>query len=277
MTQSEPQDNDVRMSLGEHLEELRRRIIYSLYGVAAGAAVGLAFGRYVILAMEYPYKVALAKLGRPAEQLAVLSVGAGFDLYMKTALYCGLLLGAPWIIYQIWAFVSVGLLPREKQAVRFAVPFFVVLFLCGAAFFVFLVAVPALEFLIGFDHWLEVTPVVTLQSQVGFMAEMMIVFGLAFQTPLAILVLAKAGLVSMRGLRKYRRHVIVAITAFAAVFAPGDVISMFALAVPMWLLYELGVLLAWFLALRRREPAGVAKPADEAERGLDDSLAGGSS
>jgi len=276
MTETEPQDNEVRMSLGEHLEELRRRIIYSLLGVAAGGIVGLVFGRWIILMMEYPYKVALAKLGQPAEQLAVLSVGAGFDLYMKTAMYCGLLIGAPWIIYQIWAFVSVGLLPRERRAVRFAIPFFVALFLCGATFFVFLVAVPALEFLIGFDHWLEVKPVVTLQSQVGFMAEMMIVFGFAFQTPLVILVLAKVGLVSMRGLRKCRRHAIVAITAFAAVFAPGDVISMFALAVPMWLLYEGGVLLAWFLALRGRE-AEEESPADEAERELDDPPAGESS
>jgi sec-independent protein translocase protein TatC len=92
---------------------------------------------------------------------------------------------------------------------------------------------------------------------------MMIVFGLAFQTPLIILLLAKIGLVSMRTLHKYRRHAVVVILAFAAVFAPGDVISMIALALPMWLLYELGVVLAYFLALKK-------SPAEEEQERQDE-------
>jgi sec-independent protein translocase protein TatC len=258
-----PEDGEVRMSLGDHLEELRRRLIYALLGVAAGMTVGLVFAREVIVAMELPYKIAMSRLGTPAERLTVLTVGAGFDLYMRTALWVGILLGSPWIIYQIWAFVSAGLLPREKRMVHYAVPFFVVLFLSGAAFFVFLVAVPAILFFVHFDRWLDVTTVVTLQSQVGFMAEMMIVFGLAFQTPLIVLVLAKAHLVTMSTLRKYRRHVIVAIAAFSAVFAPPDALSMVILAVPMWMLYELGVVLAYFLALKNAPPSEEEAPEND--------------
>jgi len=252
MKKSEHQDSEVRMSLGDHLEELRRRLIYALIGVAVGLVAGFVFAKPVILAMEVPFHRAMEDLGKPAERLAVLSAGAGFDIYMKASIWCAVILASPWIIYQLWAFVSAGLLPREKRMVYFAIPFFVVLFLGGAAFFNFLVAVPALKFLLYFDDKVfDLNIVITLQSQVSFMAEMMIVFGLAFQTPLVILVLAKIGLVSMRTLRDYRRHAIVIILAFAAVFAPGDVVSMIALAVPMWLLYELGVLLAYFLAFKK--------------------------
>jgi sec-independent protein translocase protein TatC len=253
MTETNHPDNERRMSLGEHLEELRRRLIYAILGFTAGMGLSLAFTWHVIRAMEHPYRRAMDRLGEPPDLLAGPGVGAGFDLYMKTAVYCGLLVGAPWIIYQIWAFVSAGLYRREKRVVSLAIPFFVLLFLLGAAFFYFVVADPAIRFLVHFDIWLRVRPFITLQTLVGFMAQMMLVFGLAFQTPLVVLVLAKAGLVSMRTLRRYRRHAIVLVLAFAAVFAPGDVVSMLALALPMWLLYELGVVLAYFLAFKKRQ------------------------
>jgi sec-independent protein translocase protein TatC len=241
-----------QMTLGEHLEELRRRLIYSLLGLAVGMVGSLFFAVEVIRLLGHPYREALRQLGIGDESLAVLSVGAGFDVYMKTALYCGLLVASPWIIHQAWAFISAGLYRRERRVVSAAVPFFVLLFLAGASFFYFLVAVPAIRFLVHFDALLGVKPIITLQNQIGFMGEMMIVFGLAFQTPLIILLLAKIGLVDMGTLRKYRRHAIVVIAAFAAVFAPADVVSMFALGVPMWMLYELGAALAHFLVFKKR-------------------------
>jgi sec-independent protein translocase protein TatC len=255
MTERHETEQEVRMPLWAHLEEFRRRLAYMLIGVAGGMAIGLAFAKPIIMFLEYPYKQAMANLNITEEPLAAFSIGAGFDLYMKTALWCGVILGGPWIIYQLWAFVSAGLRPREKRVVQFAVPFFIGLFLTGAAFFNFLVAVPAIQFLIGFDRWLDVKPVITIQNQVGFMAEMMIVFGFAFQTPLIVLVLAKVGLVSMKTLHRYRRHAITVILAFSAIFAPADVGSMIALAVSMWLLYELGVVLAYFLAFRNAPPS----------------------
>jgi sec-independent protein translocase protein TatC len=263
MTEPQSHDPEVRMSLGDHLEELRRRLIYAFIGVAGGLVVGLVTARPVILAMEYPYHRATAALGMPNDPLVVLTMGGGFDLYMRTALWIGVVLGSPWIIYQLWAFVSAGLLPRERRMVRFSVPFFVVLFLAGAAFFLLFVAVPAFRFLLYFDtdyftaEGMEATKaVITLQSYIGLVTEMVIVFGLAFQTPLVVLVLAKIGLVTMGSLRRFRRHVIVAIAAFSAVFAPPDALSMIVLGVSMWMLYELGVVLAYFLALRKAPTGG---------------------
>lgn len=242
------------MSLGEHLEELRRRLIYALLGLVVGVAIGLAIGRPIIQIMQRPYEAALAKMGMPNEQLSVLAVGAGFDIYMRVALYTGLLIGCPWIIYQVWAFIAAGLRPNERRYVQFSVPFSVALFLAGGVFFVFFVSVPAITFLMEFDRWLGVKPLITLPNQIGFMVDMILAFGVAFQTPVAVLILAKVGLVDMKTLRGYRRHAALAVSIFAAIFAPGDALSMIIMAGAMYLLYELGLVLAHLLIFRH-EPA----------------------
>ena len=252
MSDENEQVDQTRMSLGEHLEELRRRLIYALVGLAAAACVGLAAAKWIIVALERPYRQAAEQLGRQDVGLTVLSIAGGLGVYMKVSLYFGLLLAGPWILYHLWAFVSAGLYRRERHVVWYTLPFIAVLFLGGAAFFYWLVAARVVRYLLQLSIWLELTPIVTLDNHVGFMLKMMLAFGLAFQTPLAVLLLAKVGLVDMRWLRGHRRHVIVAILVFAAFITPPDALSMLALAVPMWALYELGVLLAHLLVFRRQ-------------------------
>jgi sec-independent protein translocase protein TatC len=122
------------------------------------------------------------------------------------------------------------------------------LFIAGAAFYLFVMALPMLRFLIGFGNWLGVKPVVTLDEHIHLMTMMMLVCGLMFQTPLAVLILAKMGLVTLKTLNHYRRHVVVAILIIAAVATPSpSPVDQVVLAVPMWLLYELGVLLVYLL------------------------------
>lgn len=248
----DPSPAENKMSLTEHLEELRRRIIYALLGVAVTLGLSLAFARQVILALEYPFNQVMAEMGS-SQKLNVLSIGAGFDLYMRVALYCGLIAASPWIIYQVWAFVSAGLYSKEKRFVQYSIPFSIALFLAGGAFFIGFVAVPATRFLVHFDIWLDVAPMVSINNQIEFMTDMILVFGVAFQMPLATLILAKVGLVSMETLRAYRKHVIFAIVVFSGIFAPPDALSMLAMIFPMWLLYELGVALAYLLVYRREQ------------------------
>jgi sec-independent protein translocase protein TatC len=248
-----------RMTLGEHLDELRVRIIRSLIGLAVGTAVGLASGKQLVWLLVWPYRVAATELGM-APELAVMSAGAGFDSYMKISFYFGLILACPWIVYQLWMFIAAGLYPKERRYVSSTVP---LLFLAGAAFFVLAVAVPAIRFLLMFDHWMGLKPVVTLQSHIGFMTDMILAFGLAFQTPLAIYILAKVGLVSMGTLHKYRKHAIFAILVFSAVFAPPDALSMLAMAGPMWLLYEFGVVLAYFAIRKQRRQEEMERRQEE--------------
>jgi len=255
MTQTPPPDNPRQMTLGEHLEELRRRLIYALAGLAVAMGLTMIFGRQLIGVLEQPYMQVAKEQGLDS-QLAVLSSTAAVIVYFNVALIAGAILASPWVFYQLWMFISAGLYPHERRYVTYAVPLSVALFVAGAAFFLLVALKPALRFLLGFSTWLGVRPVVTLQEHISFVTTMMLVFGLAFQTPMVILVLAKMGLITVRTLSKYRRHVIVAILILAAVATPPDIVDQLILAVPMYLLYELGVLLA-YLAVNKRPPTEI--------------------
>jgi len=245
---------EVRMTLGEHLEDLRRRIIYALIGLVVGMVVALCFGKHIIAVIQGPYVRAMKDLGRDPE-LAFMSVTTAFVTYLKIALAVGLIISAPWVFYQFWMFVSAGLYPNERKYVLVAVPFSAVLFVGGALFFLFVISDYILSFFLGFGSWLGLKPIIRFQSHVSFMTNMMVVFGLGFQTPLLVLILGKMGLVTPRTLGKYRKHVIVAIVILAAVVTSPSPIDQIALAIPMWLLYELGVLLVYLL-VTRKQPQG---------------------
>ncbi len=243
---------DSKLSLVEHLEELRKRIFNSLVGLVIAAAVSLLFGDYLVELFKYPYVAAMQQTGRNAD-LAVLTITAGFTTYLKMSLIAALVLASPWIFYQLWMFVSAGLYHREKRHVLFAAPVSAGLFIGGAIFFFFVVAVPALKFFIFFCDWMGLKLVITFQSHVSLMTTMILVFGLVFQMPLAVLLLAKMGAVSLKTLRHYRRHVIVGIVILGAILTPPDPISQICLALPMWLLYELGIGLVYIFVHRKTQ------------------------
>jgi len=236
-----------RMTLGEHLEELRRRVIYALGGLLVGIVVAALFGQRLLDALKLSYVRAMSELNLTGE-LAVPAVTAGFTTYFYIALVAGVLIASPWIFYQLWMFISAGLYPHERRYVLYSVPFSAMLFLAGAMFFLFVASFPLMRFFVGFNRWLGVRPVIMLRDHISFMTRLMLVFGLAFETPLAVLVLAKAGLVTAKTLSRYRRHVIVCILVFAAVVTSPSPVDQVALALPMYLLFELGVLLAYVFA-----------------------------
>jgi sec-independent protein translocase protein TatC len=246
------QKSDARMTFGEHLEDLRRRLIYALVGMAVSLAVCLIFGRQILTMLVYPYNRVMGQSGGDAS-LSILSVSGGLMLYFRVCLYSALVLGAPWVLYHLWMFVSVGLYEREKRYVKRSMPFSAVLFVGGALFFVFVVSLPILGFFHAFNAWIGVKEIITLDNHIHFMTNMMLVFGLGFQTPLVVFVLVKVGLVSLGTLNHYRRHVVVGILIFAALFTSPSPLDMILLAIPMWLLYELGVLLAYFSVGRKRQ------------------------
>ena len=255
MTDKPPEGEDPgRMSLGEHLDELRRRILYALAGIVVGMGAMLYFTPDLIEFLRTPYAKVMTDHGLQPE-LTVLDVTAGFTIYIKVALYAGLLAASPWVFYQLWMFVSAGLHAREKRYVLFAVPFSAVLFVCGVAFFLLVVAMPILHFFIGVSTWLGVTPMITFENHIGFMTRFMVIFGLGFQTPLVILLLGLMGLVTTKTLNKYRRHVIVAMFILGALMTSPSPIDQIALALPMWMLYELGVLLVYVFQRRRAKDA----------------------
>ncbi len=253
MCATERNTDENRMSIGEHLDELRRRIIYALVGVALAMTAGLLLTPRTIAFLKAPYMEQMEAIGQEPN-LVVLQVTGGLVNYLRVGFYSAIVIASPWVCYQLWMFVAAGLHGKEKRYVRRIIPFCALLFLSGAAFFVLLIADQVLHYLLKMCLWVGTIPMITFENYISFMLRMIVVFGVAFQTPLVILVLAWVGLVSIRSLNQHRRHAIVAILVMAAIFTPPDLFSQVALAVPMWLLYELGVLLA-YLAIRGKARA----------------------
>ena len=242
------------MSLGDHLEELRLRVILAVIGLVLAVILCMCFGTLIIKFIEGPYIKAMGKQAR----LQSLAPADGFTSYMTISGVAGLVISAPWIFYQLWMFISAGLYPTEKRYVYAAAPFSAGLFIIGALFFVFVIAPVTLQFLVMFNREvLGVDSNFTFQNYVSFIAVMMLIFGLAFQTPLAIYFLNKIGLVSVRSFRSARRFVMLGIVVLAAVATPGsDMFSLFSLAIPLYMLYELGIILCNFSVRKKKSADG---------------------
>jgi sec-independent protein translocase protein TatC len=239
---------ETTMTLGDHLEELRIRVILALLGLVAAVVLCLFFGTLIIKFIEKPYIEALGMQAR----LQSLAPADGFTSYMEISAMAGLVLASPWIFYQLWMFVSAGLYPNEKRYVYLAAPFSAGLFIIGSLFFVFIIAPVTLKFLVMFNKQvLGVDSNFTFQNYVSFITIMMLIFGIAFQTPIAIFFLIKTGLVSIQMMTRSRRFVIFGIVVLSAIATPGaDMFSLFSLAIPLYLLFEAGIMLGWF-SLRR--------------------------
>jgi sec-independent protein translocase protein TatC len=231
-----------QMTLGEHLEELRWRLIYSFLGLAVGMGVALAFGEVLLDQLQRPYLTVMAHRGQPAP-LQVLSAGKGFTIYLKVGFLGGLILTSPWVFYQLWMFVAAGLYPHERRPILLAVPFSALLFVAGAGFYLYVVAEPLMRFFLEFNDRLGWDTRLTLANHITMMVNMMLAFGVGFQLPIAMAILGRMGLVSSKGLAKYRRHMIVALLIFAAFVTSPSPFDQVLLAVPMYILFELGVLM----------------------------------
>jgi sec-independent protein translocase protein TatC len=310
------------MSFGEHIEELRVRLILALLGLFVGVILvflpPLYLGWWIMKSMEAPAKVALDEFYRaeydkkrqqaeaakavtpplsaaiPAAKLATelakvfpdlrahdkaaleglsLNVPIVFTqaemigivqggsvqidqslvslapletamMYFMVCLVVGLVLASPWVFYQGWAFVAAGLYRHERRYVQRYLPYSLGLFLSGVFLCFFFVLPITLKFLLQFNVWLGVAPTLRLSDWMGFATILPLVFGVAFQTPLVMLFLERIHIFTVDDFRAKRKIAILIMTIVAAVITPGqDPFSMLLLAVPMILLYELGIVL----------------------------------
>ncbi|WP_240906976.1 twin-arginine translocase subunit TatC [Paludisphaera rhizosphaerae] len=312
----------VTMSFGEHLEELRVRLILALAGLMVGVLIvfvpPLDIGKRVMEKMESPAKNALtafyaseyekkAEAARQAQEVSpevqaqvpaesfiaaiaklapdlklpdveavkgqllefpirykladviglseksvyqidnsLISLGPleTITIYFLVCLVSGLVLASPWVFYQIWAFIAAGLYRHERHYVMRFLPVSLGLFVSGILLCFFFVLPLTLAFLLDFNVWLGVAPTLRLSEWMSFATILPLVFGVAFQTPLVMLFLQRIGIFTVDDFRAKRKFAILIITIAAAVLTPGqDPISMTLLAVPMILLYELGIIL----------------------------------
>jgi sec-independent protein translocase protein TatC len=246
---------ETTMSLGDHLEELRARLILALIGLVLGTALCLFFGGKIIALIEKPY---INVMGEEA-RMQTIAPAEGLVSYMKIAFISGLILTCPWVFYQLWMFVAAGLYPHERRYIQIAVPFSAALFVIGSLFFLLVVAPLTIGFLIKFNEKiLDVESRFTFPSYISFVTLLMLVFGIAFQTPIAIFILNRSGLISIETFCKSRKFVFLGVFIVGAMVTPPDFISQVTLAVPLYALFELGILLSW-LAERRKKSSNAIK------------------
>ena len=184
-----------------------------------------------------------ATVGRPGMvSIVTHSPVEGFMVYITVCLLFGLLVTSPWVIWQIWAFVSAGLYHKEKRYVHVVAPISSLLFIGGALFFMMFVAPMVMGFLIRFDIAMGVSSLWSLQKYIKMVFTLTIVFGATFQMPIIIVFAERLGLVTVETLAKNRKFVILGLVIIAAVATPPDIISQISLAIPLYGLYEASIL-----------------------------------
>src|SRR5574343_1988884 len=236
----------------EHLVELRDRLVKALIAVGVAAAVLFFFPGPGAL---YDYLAAplVAHLPTGATLIAT-SVISPFMVPLKILLMSAFLLALPVVLYQIWAFVAPGLYSHEKKLVLPLVVSSTVLFFIGVAFCYFFVFGQVFAFIQGFAPK-SITAAPDIEAYLSFVLSMFLAFGLAFEVPIAVVLLARMGIVSVQKLKDFRGYFIVLAFVIAAIVTPPDVVSQLALAIPMCLLYELGIWAAQIFIRHTQAPA----------------------
>ena len=230
------------MTFLDHLEELRKRILYSLIALCVTAVVGFFFSQRV-----------LDLLTRPVPSLVFLAPAEAFIVQLKVALVTGLFLAAPVIFYQFWRFVRPALQKHEVKYIASAVVVSSVLFVAGVAF-AYLVVVPiAMKFLLGFETP-KLHAMISISEFVGTVGAFLLACGVIFQLPVIMFFLTKLGVITPKLLMKNQRIAVVLVFIAAAILSPPDVFSQVLMAIPLLVLFELGVV-ASFLAKPGRNAA----------------------
>jgi sec-independent protein translocase protein TatC len=187
------------------------------------------------------------RLMGPRPSVMSLTLMEAMMVYFKVAIVCGIVLGSPWIFWQLWSFVASGLYPHEKRYVNIYLPFSLGLFLVGVLVCEFLVIPQAITALLWFNEWLNIEPNFRLEDWLSFAITMPLIFGISFQVPLVMLFLERLGITRIETYRSYRKIAIFLMAVFAAVITPTpDIVNFSLLWVPMCLLYELGIWLCKF-------------------------------
>jgi sec-independent protein translocase protein TatC len=240
-------NEDHKMSLTEHLIELRKRIFRIIIILLIGFGVCYYYKDLVFDIITKPLTRVLPKNG----YLIYTGLTEAFFVYMKLAFFASLIITSPFILYQIWKFISPGLLLKEK---KYVVPFVLsstLLFTGGVLFGYFIVLPPAFEFFVSFNNQ-YLQAMISFGDYLSLFVTFLLGFGLSFELPIFIFFLAKLGIVNAKMLSKQRRYAILIIFIVAAILTPSpDALSQILMAIPLMFLYEISIFVARFAAKKK--------------------------
>jgi len=221
------------MPFTEHLEELRMRLFKCIGSVVGFGLASYIFSDRILQILTRP---------NPGVQLQILKPTGGFLIHLKVSFFAGVIISIPVLLYQFWQFVAPGLFKKERRFVFPIIVFTVICFSIGALFAYFIVIPFGLQFLLGFETETIIAQW-TIDDFISFVAMMVVVFGVVFELPLVALFLGKIGIINHTMMTKYRKHAIFGTIVFGAVLTPPDFITQLALAIPLWMLYEISIIL----------------------------------
>ncbi|MEW6348573.1 MAG: twin-arginine translocase subunit TatC [Thermodesulfobacteriota bacterium] len=242
----EHQDQD-RMSLIDHLSELRGRLIRIVLAIAVGAVICFIFSQQIFEFAEAPVKKYLPE----GSSMVTIRLQDPFFVYLKISFIAGFFLTIPYVLYQLWAFVKPGLFEREKRLAGPAIVLATGLFYLGGAFAYFVVIPAAFKFFITWPTDLKF--MLSIREYVSLVVLLMLAFGAVFETPIVVVALGLFGLYDTTKLRKGRRYFVVIAFVIAAILTPTpDPLNQSLMAIPMMLLYEVGILILARFEKQRR-------------------------
>ena len=246
--------NENKQPLLAHLVELRSRLIKTMIMITLLFFIFYLFADNIYNFLVQPYANAVE--GEEGRRLIFTALHETFFTYIKVALFAALFISLPFLLIQLWIFVAPGLYKNEKNVV---VPYLLatpILFILGSALVYYLIMPLAIKFFLSFESIggngaLPIQLEAKVNEYLSLIMRLILAFGLCFQLPVALTLMARAGLVSSEGLKKNRKYVIVGIFAIAAILTPPDPISQIGLGIPILLLYELSIIAVSFIEKRK--------------------------
>jgi len=239
-----------KLPLTAHLKELRKRLILCFLAIGGGFILCYAFADSIFNILALP----LMKVMPAGGSLIFTSVAEAFFTYMKVAFIASVILVSPFVLYQIWAFVAPGLYQKEK---RYVVPFVLggSLFFAVGVLFAYFVAIPVgFKFLLGYATDF-IKPLPSMKEYLSFSIKFLLAFGLVFEFPVVLVLLARIGVIDAKMLARQRKYAYLVIFILAAIITPPDFISQVLMALPLIGLYELSILLSKIFGKKKEAPA----------------------
>lgn len=236
------------MSFWDHLEELRGTIIRSALSILCLSVLAFVFKSFVFDKLVFLpangdfFLYRWLKIPLDFELINV-DVSAQFFTHLRVAFELGLILSVPYILFEIWKFIAPALYENEKKACRGAFMGGGILFYVGVVVGYLLIVPLALQFFLNYSVSDMVSNTITLKSYISLFSSTILAFGLVFEFPMLVVILSAIGIINRQTLKKYRKHAFIAVLVVAAIVTPADPLSMLVAAVPLWLLWELSVLL----------------------------------